>query len=91
MSLVTQRTQQSTADKAMAAPRDAPEPETPRTLSVEQAARYLGISRSTAYECVRSGSLPSLRFRRRIVIPTVVIDRLLASVAEVESVPQADI
>lgn len=53
----------------------------PETLSVEQAAQRLGISRSTAYECVRSGSIPSLRFRRRIVIPTVVIDQLLGSVA----------
>lgn len=53
----------------------------PSTLSVEQAAQRLGISRSTAYECVRSGSIPSLRFRRRIVIPAVVIDQLLGSVA----------
>ena len=52
----------------------------PATLSVEQAARQLGISRSTAYECVRNGSIPSLRFRRRIVIPAVVIDQLLGSV-----------
>jgi excisionase family DNA binding protein len=50
----------------------------PSTLSVEQAAQRLGISRSTAYECVRNGSIPSLRFRRRIVIPAVVIDQLLS-------------
>ena len=60
---------------------DEADPGTPRpapqTLTVEQAARRLGISRSTAYECVRNGSLPSLRFRRRIVIPAVIIDRLL--------------
>ena len=49
----------------------------PLTVTVEQAARRLGISRSTAYECVRNGSLPSLRFRRRIVIPSSVVDRLL--------------
>jgi excisionase family DNA binding protein len=48
-----------------------------RTLTVEEAARALGISRSTAYECVRNGTIPSLRFRRRIVISAVVIDRLL--------------
>jgi excisionase family DNA binding protein len=52
----------------------------PSTLSVEQAARRLGISRSTAYECVRNGSIPSLRFRRRIVIPAVVIEQLLGGV-----------
>ena len=52
-------------------------PEKPRTYTVEQAAGILGISRSTAYECVRLGTLPSLRFRRRIVIPASSIERLL--------------
>jgi excisionase family DNA binding protein len=50
----------------------------PATLSVEQAAQRLGISRSTAYECVRNGSIPSLRFRRRIVIPAAVIEQMLS-------------
>ena len=49
----------------------------PRTYTVEQAAKIMGISRSTAYECVRLGTLPSLRFRRRIVIPANAIERLL--------------
>ena len=48
-----------------------------RTLTVDEAAQALGISRSTVYECVRNGSLPALRFRRRIVISAVVIDQLL--------------
>jgi excisionase family DNA binding protein len=48
-----------------------------RTLTVDEAAQALGISRSTAYECVRNGSLPALRFRRRIVISVVVIEQLL--------------
>ncbi len=52
-------------------------PEKPRTYTVEQVAKILGISRSTAYECVRLGTLPSLRFRRRIVIPATSIERLL--------------
>jgi excisionase family DNA binding protein len=41
----------------------------PLTLTVEQAAKVLGISRSTAYELVHTGDIPSLRFGRRIVIP----------------------
>jgi excisionase family DNA binding protein len=49
----------------------------PRTYTVEQAASLLGISRSTAYECVRSGAIPSLRFRRRIVISASVIEHML--------------
>jgi excisionase family DNA binding protein len=48
-----------------------------RTLTVDEAAQALGISRTTAYECVRNGSLPALRFRRRIVISAVVIEHLL--------------
>lgn len=48
-----------------------------RTFTVEEAAGILGISRTTAYECVRSGELPSLRFRRRVVIPAHVIDALV--------------
>jgi excisionase family DNA binding protein len=39
------------------------------TLTVEQAAKVLGIGRSTAYELVRTGDLPSLRLGRRIVVP----------------------
>lgn len=41
----------------------------PLTLTVEQAAKVLGISRSTAYELVHTGDIPSLRLGRRIVIP----------------------
>ena len=48
-----------------------------RTYTVDEAAAVLGISRSTAYACVKSGEIPSLRFRRRLVIPTQVIDELL--------------
>jgi excisionase family DNA binding protein len=43
--------------------------EHPLTLTVEQAARLLGIGRSTAYELVHTGDIPSLRLGRRIVVP----------------------
>ncbi len=49
-----------------------------RTMSVTQAAEVLGISRTTAYECVRTGDLPALRLGGRIVVPTQAIDDLLA-------------
>ena len=47
------------------------------TFSVTETAELIGISRSTAYESVRDGSIPSLRFRRRIVIPKTALERLL--------------
>jgi excisionase family DNA binding protein len=43
-------------------------PPGPTTISVTEAARTLGISRTTAYEAVRDGTLPSIRIRGRIVI-----------------------
>jgi excisionase family DNA binding protein len=48
-----------------------------RTMSVAKAAVVLGISRTTAYECVRTGDLPALRLGGRIVVPTQAIDDLL--------------
>jgi excisionase family DNA binding protein len=61
---------------------DAPTP--CRTMSVSQAARILGISRTTAYECVRSGDLPAVKLGRRIVIPTQAIDDLLEQTSTVD-------
>ena len=39
------------------------------TISVEDAAAMLGISRAFAYDLVRRGQIPSLRLGRRVVIP----------------------
>lgn len=49
----------------------------PATMTVSQTAVVLGISRSSAYECVRVGSIPSIRLGRRIVVPRRAIDELL--------------
>lgn len=61
----------------------------PLTLTVEQAAAVLGVGRSTAYELVRSGDLPGLRLRRRIVIPVATLaDRLGVPMAEIRAAMQ---
>lgn len=39
------------------------------TITVEEAAGLLGLGRSTAYEAVRRGQLPSRRLGRRLFIP----------------------
>jgi excisionase family DNA binding protein len=51
------------------------------TVTVERAARMLGISRASAYEACRTGQLPSIRIGRRLVIPRVALQRMLDSVA----------
>lgn len=50
------------------------------TYTVEEVAHILGISRTSAYESVRRGEIEARRFGRRVVIPTVVIDRLLDTI-----------
>lgn len=46
-------------------------------ISVEEAARRLGIARSTAYHYVRIGYLPSVRLGTRLLVPTAALERLL--------------
>jgi len=49
----------------------------PLALSVVDAARMLGISRTLAYEAVARGELPSVRVGRRIVVPRRALNELL--------------
>lgn len=51
----------------------------PRALiSVNEAARVIGVSRSYAYELVASGILASVRLGRRVLVPVSAIDDLIA-------------
>jgi excisionase family DNA binding protein len=49
----------------------------PLVLSVSEAAALLGISKDLAYDLVRTGEIPSLKFGRRLVVPK---RRLLARI-----------
>ena len=50
---------------------------TRRTYTVPEVAEMLGISRSTAYECVRRGEIPSLKLAGRVVIPRTAFEAFL--------------
>lgn len=39
------------------------------TISVEQAAKVLGVGRTAAYEAARRGQFPTRRLGRRLVVP----------------------
>ena len=52
------------------------------TLTVEQAANVLGISRGSAYEAIRRGEIPSIRLGRRILVPLPALERMLDLPAE---------
>ena len=57
--------------------------------SVTEIAELLGIGRSKAYELVRSGTIPSLRLGKRIVIPKLALSRFLAECAH-QNADEAD-
>lgn len=47
------------------------------TLTVEEAAAALGISRAFAYEAVRRGDIPCIRIGRRVLVPRAALERLI--------------
>jgi excisionase family DNA binding protein len=49
--------------------------ELPPLLSIDQACTLLGVSRGVGYRAAASGDLPTLRWGRRLYVPTA---RLLA-------------
>ena len=51
--------------------------DTPATLSVDEAARLLGIGRSAMYAAVNRGNIVAIQIGQRIRIPTHVITNLL--------------
>lgn len=55
----------------------APADSQPATMTVEQAAALLGLSRSAAYRAVAAAQLPAIRLGRRLLIPTAKLDELL--------------
>ena len=49
-----------------------------QTLSVEAAAKVLGVGRNTAYEAIRKGELPAIRLGKRLLVPVIALERMLA-------------
>lgn len=40
------------------------------TMTVDEAARALGVGRNSAYEAARAGQIPAIRIGRRLLVPT---------------------
>lgn len=47
------------------------------TMTVEETALVLGLSRNSCYQAVEAGSIPSIRIGKRILIPRYALERLL--------------
>jgi excisionase family DNA binding protein len=48
-----------------------------QTVTVEEAAKALGIGRAAAYDAVKRGEIPAIRIGRRVVVPRSGLERLL--------------
>lgn len=47
------------------------------TMTVEQAAALLGVSRRSAYRAAAAGQIPTVRVGRRILVPTARLHHML--------------
>jgi excisionase family DNA binding protein len=57
----------------------------PLTLTVEEAARALGINRNAAYAAVHNGELPAIRVGRRLLVPKAAFQRMLETAGQPKS------
>jgi len=46
-------------------------------LTVEETAKYLRISRATAYAGVKSGTIPAIRIGNRWLVPRIQLEKML--------------
>jgi len=47
------------------------------TLSVEEAAKVLGIGRNLCYDRVKTGEIPVIKIGRRLLVPRRALEKLL--------------
>ena len=47
-------------------------------MSVDTTAIMLGVSRNSAYSAVQRGEIPHIKIGKRILIPNIAIERMLA-------------
>jgi hypothetical protein len=47
------------------------------TTTIPRAGKALGLSKNSAYEAAKRGDIPTLRFNKRLVVPTMPLRRML--------------
>ena len=52
----------------------------PKTVSVPEAGKWLGIGRNAAYEAARRGDIPTIKIGRLLRVPVVALERKLEAV-----------
>jgi excisionase family DNA binding protein len=54
------------------------------TLTVKETAQLLGLSRNSAYQGVLTGEIPYIKVGKRILIPRLALERMLASAGKLK-------
>ena len=52
------------------------------TLTVQETAEMLGISRNSAYQGVMTGEIPHIKVGKRILIPRLALERMLGKASD---------
>jgi excisionase family DNA binding protein len=60
------------------------------TLTIEEAAKALGIGRTLAYEAIKRGEIPTIRIGRRLLVPRSALDQLLGNAATNGAPPRVE-
>ena len=53
-----------------------------KVLTIMEAAEELGISKGSAYEAARTGTIPTIRIGRRLIVPRAAFERMLEQAGE---------
>jgi excisionase family DNA binding protein len=61
------------------------------TITVEEAAELLGISRTSAYGCAARNEIPTVRLGRRLVVPTARLVAMLVGDPPSPDTPEEDV
>ena len=60
------------------------------TLSIEEAAKVLGIGRNLCYDRVKTGEIPVIKIGRRLLVPRAALEKLLANPKPLNLTPAAN-
>jgi len=52
------------------------------TITISEAAVYLGLSRTTMYSLAREKRVPVIRLGRRLLVPKIALERMLEAKSE---------
>jgi excisionase family DNA binding protein len=59
------------------------------TLTVDEAALILGVSRNSAYQAAHTGELPTIKIGKRLLVPRVAFEKMVGPIVQPASTEAA--